>query len=531
MTQWYRIGTCSVASGSKTVTFSTGVTLNLSVKPGDALLIGTGTNQPVEIGSITDNTHCELVENWPYASATSSVYAIIPGPNWDDRTALALDVATYLAAVSGVTQSSTTLTIGTGSQTLQIPHSTRLSPGAFVTISDTAAPTTRYMAGIVTSYVGSSLTVSVTEIAGSGSGSSWNVNVGGVTGATGPQGAAGATGPQGAAGATGPQGPAGATGPQGPAGVSPRSNIIINGQMVVSQRNGSNAVTTSGGYPVDRWVADFSGDTLTMSYQQVTDAPAELPNSLKLTTTATDTTDAYCRIRQWIEGSMLASLALGTASASPLILQFWAKASLTGTFYGNFADANAANGHDFTYTIAAANTWEFKTISIPAQTTGSYPTGNVRGAILSLYGGNVYVANGILGTVNATWQASGVTLYGGSTAMTEADAKLAILPYIETWRRCRRYYMPNQTVPVWMADTTGGTAGPSGTQDMRVAPSASIINGAGAVLEVYVAQRNLTSVAAPAGVGGRFDISCAAFSAANKVGFLEANTVGFSAEL
>lgn len=198
MTQWYRIGTCSVASGTKTVTFSTGVTLNLSVKPGDALLIGTGTNQPVEIGSITDNTHCELVENWPYASATSAVYAVIPGPNWDDRTALSLDVATYLAAVSGVTQSSTTLTIGTGSQTLQIPHSTRLSPGAFVTISDTAAPTTRYMAGIVTSYIGSTLTVSVTAIAGSGSGSSWNVNVGGSPGAT---------------GSTGPTGPLGATGP------------------------------------------------------------------------------------------------------------------------------------------------------------------------------------------------------------------------------------------------------------------------------------------------------------------------------
>lgn len=194
MTQWYRIGTCSVASGSKTVTFSTGVTLNLSVKPGDALLIGTGTNQPVEIGSITDNTHCELVENWPYASATSAVYAVIPGPNWDDRTALSLDVATYLAAVSGVTQSSTTLTIGMGSQTLQIPHSTRLSPGAFVTISNTAAPTTRYMAGIVTSYIGSQLTVAVTATAGSGSWSSWNVNASGIMGPQGP---------------TGPQGPAG----------------------------------------------------------------------------------------------------------------------------------------------------------------------------------------------------------------------------------------------------------------------------------------------------------------------------------
>lgn len=197
MTQWYRIGTCSVASGSKTVTFSTGVTLNLSVKPGDALLIGTGTNQPVEIGSITDNTHCELVENWPYASATSAVYAVIPGPNWDDRTALSLDVATYLAAVSGVTQSSTTLTIGMGSQTLQIPHSTRLSPGAFVTISDTAAPTTRYMAGIVTSYIGSQLTVAVTATAGSGSGSSWNVNASGIMGVQGPQGADGPQGPAG----------------------------------------------------------------------------------------------------------------------------------------------------------------------------------------------------------------------------------------------------------------------------------------------------------------------------------------------
>jgi hypothetical protein len=79
-----------------------------------------------------------------------------------------------------------------------------------VRAASSTAPT-NWVEGSVTSYSGTTLTVSVDTTAGSGTYASWNINVAGVVG---PTGAAGATG---ATGATGAQGPTGATGPAGPA--------------------------------------------------------------------------------------------------------------------------------------------------------------------------------------------------------------------------------------------------------------------------------------------------------------------------
>jgi hypothetical protein len=84
------------------------------------------------------------------------------------------------------------------------------------------------MAGAITAYSSTSLTISVDYVGGSGTYTAWTItDTGsqGATGPTGPSGSPGPTGPTGAPGPTGPTGtpgspgPTGPTGPTGPAGV------------------------------------------------------------------------------------------------------------------------------------------------------------------------------------------------------------------------------------------------------------------------------------------------------------------------
>ena len=80
------------------------------------------------------------------------------------------------------------------------------------------------MAGRITTYSGTSLTITVDYTGGSGTFASWTITDTGSQGATGPTGAPGPTGPtgpqgiQGNPGPTGPTGPTGSPGPTGPTG-------------------------------------------------------------------------------------------------------------------------------------------------------------------------------------------------------------------------------------------------------------------------------------------------------------------------
>lgn len=72
--------------------------------------------------------------------------------------------------------------------------------GTRVRAADSAAPSTNYMEGVVTSYSGTTLIFTADRSAGSGTLTGWNLGVAGDVGATG---ATGATGPSGALGVSG----------------------------------------------------------------------------------------------------------------------------------------------------------------------------------------------------------------------------------------------------------------------------------------------------------------------------------------
>ena len=248
-------------------------------------------------------------------------------------------------------------------------------------------------------------------------------------------------------------------------------NRIINGAMEIDQRNAGAAVTTSGNFAVDRFITINTTDGA-FSAQQDSDVPTGFNKSLKLTVTTVDSSltgsQLLCHIQR-IEGFNITDLGWGTANAKTVTLSFWTRSSVTGTFGGSLRNATPNRAYPFSYTISAANTWEYKTITITGDTTGTWATDNSSGIQVGfcLGGGpdrlttaGSWVANGnILGptgqtnltaTLNATFYVTGVQLEVGSTA-TPFERR----PYGMELHLCQRYY---QSYCLTSNDKGSGTA-------------------------------------------------------------------------
>ena len=236
-------------------------------------------------------------------------------------------------------------------------------------------------------------------------------------------------------------------------------NLIINGDMRIDQRNGgsANTINVDGEYTLDRWKANsIQAPTYNrFTVQQVTDAPDNAINSLKVTSLVsyTVTSGDYHLMQQRIEGNNTAHLGWGTSAAKTVTLSFWVKSSLTGTFGGSVRNSAGTRSYPFTYAIASANTWEKKTITVTGDTTGTWDTDTTSGIIIYLglgvgstysgtagsWAGTNYLsatgATSVVGTSGATWQITNVQLEVGSTATDFEN-----LPYDVQLQRCQRYY-------------------------------------------------------------------------------------------
>ena len=234
-------------------------------------------------------------------------------------------------------------------------------------------------------------------------------------------------------------------------------NRIINGAMVIDQRNAGASVNPStGAYTLDRWDGGGVHDGV-VGFQQVSDAPTGFSNSLKVTVSTADTslgTTQYIRAGQMIEGLNLSDFAWGTAGATSVTLSFSVKSSLTGTFGGYVTNSAENRWYVFSYTISSANTWEQKTITIAGDTSGTWLTtngiglrmyfslgaGSSRLGAAGSWGTTTYLAptgqTNVLATIGNTWAVTGVQLEKGSTA-TSFDYR----PYGTELALCQRYFI------------------------------------------------------------------------------------------
>jgi hypothetical protein len=204
-------------------------------------------------------------------------------------------------------------------------------------------------------------------------------------------------------------------------------NRIINGGMVIDQRNAGasiNSTPSSTVRPVDRFFVDnFNSGTVACA--RSTTAPAGFSNSLSLTVSSADTPASgdYLLLSQQIEGFNAADLNWGTANAKPITLSFWIRSSVAGTYGASIRGGSSFQSYPFSYTINAANTWEFETITIPGPTSGTFDTTN--GAAFQVMF-DLGSGTDFIGTAN-TWQAGSEWRVAGSLAwVSNAGATLFI---------------------------------------------------------------------------------------------------------
>jgi hypothetical protein len=268
-------------------------------------------------------------------------------------------------------------------------------------------------------------------------------------------------------------------------------NRIINGDMRIDQRNAGASVTpTTNVYTLDRWQA-LSSASSKFSVQQNAGSvtpPAGFTNYLGVTSLSayTPATAEIFSLRQQIEGYNASDLAWGTANAKAVVLSFWVRSSLTGTFGGVLSSPGNNYSYPFTYTITVANTWEQKTVLVTGPTAGTWNStnGGAIAVIFNLGAGATYSgtagswvasdlysvtgATSVVGTNGATFYITGVQLEVGTVA-TPFERR----QYGQELALCQRYYFNSSTDHTY--GSTGGTYQSSYTVSfpvqMRIAPT------------------------------------------------------------
>jgi hypothetical protein len=240
-------------------------------------------------------------------------------------------------------------------------------------------------------------------------------------------------------------------------------NLIINGAMQVAQRGTSETGVTSGDTydTLDR--VKYALNSLgTWTHEQSTNAPSGFSNSYKATCTvgnASPAAGAYKLVYMMLEAQNLQQLGFGTSDAKSLTLSFWVKSNKTGSASVNLQqkDSNPADKQVAkSYTINSADTWEYKIVSFPADTSGVINDDNGGGFQLEwwLNSGSTYTSGshqttwtayangdrnssnlGVGGANNDYWQITGVQLEVGDTATPFEHRS-----YGDELARCQRYY-------------------------------------------------------------------------------------------
>ena len=235
-----------------------------------------------------------------------------------------------------------------------------------------------------------------------------------------------------------------------------QKNKIINGNMLIAQRGTSGTPTAAGNYlACDRWKAWEASDAA-VTLSQETDGPTgQFTKCLKYNITTADASigaSQFGMVRQMIEGQNIIDLGFGTASAQSVTISFWVKSSLTGSHGAALNNGNEDRSYPFAYTVSSANTWEYKTVTIAGDTSGTWDTDTTAGMIITFglgagttyqgtadawQAGNKFQPSGTIqniGTIS-NWNVTGVQLEAGVNA-TDFEQ----LQYGQQFALCQRYF-------------------------------------------------------------------------------------------
>ena len=297
-------------------------------------------------------------------------------------------------------------------------------------------------------------------------------------------------------------------------------NIIINGDMSLAQRATSVTSISSGNtiHTCDRWKTyASSAGTWTQTQEALTTGDPYtngFATSLKLDCTTANgslSSGSYLSVAQSIEAQNLQYIKKGTSNAEQLTASFWVKSTKTGTNIVQFVSLDdTVRICAKSYTISSSDTWEKKTITIPADTssTGNISNDNGEGLRMLFWvaAGTDYTsgtlattwadtanANRAVGQVNNAdstsnnFEITGVQLEAGTSA-----SDFEFLPVDVNLQRCQRYYFQHtsgsgKTVGLGAFYTTTSVDSVIYFPvEMRSAPSIVATSGSG-YYTVYVA--------------------------------------------
>jgi hypothetical protein len=182
----------------------------------------------------------------------------------------------------------------------------------------------------------------------------------------------------------------------------------------------------------------------------------------------------YALFTQRIEGYRVLRLGWGTANAQPITIGFWVFAARPGSYSGAVRNDPTANRtYVFSFTINVANTWEWKTITIPGDTTGTWNKDNTTGLMLMFtmmagtsmttvagawtagsFLGATGTINGVASTTD-TMLLTGLVVLPGIEAPSAARSALIMRPYDQELVTCKRYWQSNTA----NCDATAAAAG------------------------------------------------------------------------
>lgn len=247
--------------------------------------------------------------------------------------------------------------------------------------------------------------------------------------------------------------------------------IQINGSMEVSQESAANLISMTTGataLPVDQFKTIYihGANTAVFTSQQI--APPGSPsfgvafqNCIQLKSTTALTSPATGDLATFflnIEGYRWARLGFGNANAQPVTIGFWVYATVTGTASISIRNSASNRSYPVNFTVNNAVTWEYKTITIPGDTTGTWLTTTGSGSVINIS----FASGATFQGVNATWQAgnlpatlnntnffasnnnvvciTGVVVVPGTEAPSSARSPFIMRPYDQELRSCQRYF-------------------------------------------------------------------------------------------
>ena len=231
-------------------------------------------------------------------------------------------------------------------------------------------------------------------------------------------------------------------------------NLVINSAMQVAQRGTS--FSTTGSFPVDRFSVGYGVTSGTFTVSQDTTSPTDFSNSIKylVGTAASAGSSEQAFVGTTFEGYSTSHLNFGTSDAKAITLSFWVRSSVTGTYCVAFINNAFDRSYIAEYSISSADTWEYKTITVGGDTSGTWVGAvNTRSMLVrfDLGSGSSFntTANAwqsgsyrntssqanLVNNASATWYITGVQLEVGDTATPFEHRS-----YGDELARCQRYY-------------------------------------------------------------------------------------------